>query len=249
MRLAKTFGFAGAMLASALLGGTIIGSTLATDEPTDVASGSASVRGEYCETFLDTFASELGTDRDGLVVAGQVAANAAVDAAVEAGDLTEERAAMMRERIAAYDGSGCGLGFGFGFAKGFHAGAERGFARGFLGGNVLESAADALGIESSAVIEQARDAGSLEALAEAEGVVYADVKASVIAAVQADLDAAVAEGMAQERADAAIERVTTWLDEGGSFEGRAGGFGPRGGHHGPWGDRGSSDSNGEETGS
>lgn len=247
MRLAKTFGFAGAMLASALLGGTLIGSAFATEEPTDAASGPAGIRGEYCETFLDTFASELGTDRDGLVVAGQAAANAAVDAAVEAGDLTEERAAAMRERIAAYDGEGCGLGFGF--AKGFHAGAERGFARGLLGGTVLESAADALGIESSAVIEQARDAGSLEALAEAEGVAYADVKASVIAAVQADLDAAVAEGMAQERADAAIERVTTWLDEGGSFEGRAGGFGPRGGHHSPWGDRDSSDSDGEETGS
>ena len=61
---------------------------------------------------------------------------------------------------------------------------------------------------------------------------YATVKSSVLAAVQADLDAAVAEGgLSQERADAALERVTTWLDDG-----RRGRW-LRGGHHrfGPWG--------------
>ena len=59
---------------------------------------------------------------------------------------------------------------------------------------------------------------------------YETVKSSVLAAVQADLDAAVAEGLSQERADAALERITTWLDEGGEV----GGFR---GHHrfGPWG--------------
>lgn len=250
MRLAKTFGFAGAMLASALLGGTLIGSAFATEDPTDPTTSSDSrMRGEYCDVFLDTFAGELGTDRDGLVVAGQAAANAAVDAALEAGDLTEERAAAMRERIAAHDGSGCGH-LGLGFVRGFHAGAERGFARGFLGGNVMESAADALGIDSADVIGQARDAGSLEALAEAEGVAYADVKAAVIAAVQADLDAAVGEGMSQERADAAIERITQWLDEGGTFD-ELKRFGPGGRHHdhGPWGDRDASGSEDDESSS
>ncbi|MGZ8563841.1 MAG: hypothetical protein ACXWWU_09510, partial [Candidatus Limnocylindria bacterium] len=64
---------------------------------------------------------------------------------------------------------------------------------------------------------------------EAQGVAYDDVKASILAAVQADLDAAVAEGMAQERADAVIERLSSWLDDGGEV----GALRPGRGHHGP----------------
>ena len=224
MRLTKSLGFAGALILSAIVGGTLIGSALATDE--DATSGEAS---EYCDVFMDSLASELGTDRDGLVAAGKTAALAAVDAAVAAGDLTEERATAARERIEAYDGSGCGFfGHGIGFERGF----AHGVGRGFLGGDVFEAAADALGIESSELIGQLRDAGSLQALSEELGVDYETVKSSVLAAVEADLDAAVAEGLSQERADAALERLTTWLDEGGEVGGLRG-------HHrfGPWGDR------------
>ncbi|MEO6577872.1 MAG: hypothetical protein ABIO99_03110 [Candidatus Limnocylindria bacterium] len=248
MRFTKTVGFAGALVLSAVLGGTLIGSALATDEAT-VSGADTGASAEYCDTFLDALASELGTDRPGLVTAGQSAANAAIDAAVAAGDVTEERAAALRERIDAYDGDGCGL-FGRGFARGFHAVATRGMACGFLGGDVFEAAADALGIDSADLIDQARDAGSLEALAETQGVAYDDVKSSVLAAVQADVDAAVAESMDQARADATIERVTTWLDDGGQLDGP--GFGGGRGHfgpgHGPGGDRYSSDSDSEDAG-
>lgn len=230
MRLTKTLGMAGALILSALVGGTLIGSALAQDEGTETDSEP----GAYCDAFMDAFASELGATRDEVVAAGKAAANAAVDAAVAAGDLTEERAATIRERIDAYDGEGCALGgaFKLGFGHGFHHGA----ARGFLGGDVVEAAADALGIESSDLIQRLGDVESLEALAGEQGVAYDDVKAAVLAAVQADLDAAVAEGLDQERADAVIERLSTWLDEGGQFDGLGrhrwggrfggGGFGP-----------------------
>jgi hypothetical protein len=221
MRLTRSLGLAGALVLSAIVGGTLIGSALATD--TDGTTGETSA---YCDTFLDTLATELGTDRDGLVAAGKTAALAAVDAAVAAGDLTEEQATAARERIEAYDGSGCGfLGHGIGFDRGF----VHGVTRGFLGGDVFEAAAEALGIESSELIDQLRDAGSLQALAEELGVSYDTVKGSVLEAVQADLDAAVAEGMSQERADEALERITSWLDNGGEVGGL-------GGHHrfGPW---------------
>ena len=217
MRLTKSLGFAGALILSAILGGTLIGSALATD--TDATTGEDS---EYCDVFMDSLATELGTDRDGLVAAGKTAALAAVDAALAAGDLTDDQATAARERIEAYDGSGCGFfGHGIGFGREF----AHGFARGFLGADVFEAAAEALGIESSELIGELRDAGSLQALAEELGVGYDAVSASVLAAVQADLDAAVAEGMSQERADAALERITTWLDEGGEVGGL------RGGHH------------------
>ena len=223
MRLTKTLGMAGALVLSALIGGTLIGSALAQDEGTDGDPSTGA--GAYCDTFMDAFASELGATRDEVVAAGKAAANAAVDAAVAAGDLTEERAATIRERIDGYDGEGCGLGaFKLGFGRGF----EHGIGRGFLGGDVVEAAAEALGIESADLIGRLDDTDSLEALAGEEGVAYDDVKAAVLAAVQADVDAAVSEGLDQDRADAVIERLTTWLDEGGQLAG----FG-----RGPWGER------------
>ena len=250
MRLTKALGAAGALIVAALVGGTIIGSTLATDDTvaTDSTSGTA-----YCETFRDALASELGVIAEELLAAGQEAANATIDAAVEAGDLTEERAEALRERIADADGTEC-MGFGHAFGRGFGIGFERGEIRGFLGGDVFEAAADALGIESADLFGELRDAGSLQALAEAQGVSYDELKTSILSAVQADLDAAVAEGLDQERADELIERLTAWLDEGGEL-GDGPGFGLR--HHrgafpgrpfGPWGDDGASDEDAEESG-
>lgn len=217
MRLTRTLGLAGALILSAIVGGTLIGSVFAIDETDPTAA-----RSEYCDVFNDALASELSVTPEALAAALQSAAGTALDAAVETGDLSAERADALRERIAGADGTGCGW-LGHGFARGF----GHGMARGFLGGDVFGAAADALGIESSELIGQLREAGSLQALAEAQSTPYDGVKSSVLAAVQADLDAAVVEGLDQERADAVIERLTTWLDNGGE----AGGFGR--GHFGP----------------
>ena len=242
MRLSKTLGAAGALILSALVGGTLIGSALATDETTD--AGTTAAAGEYCDVFKDSLASELGVTTDELMAAGKAAANAAVDAAVAAGDITEERATALRERIDASDGSGCAW-LGHGFARGF----EHGAARGFAGGDVFEAAATALGIDNAELIDRLQAAETLEALATEQGVPYDDVKASVLAAVQADLDAAVADGLDQARADSVIERLTTWLDEGGELGGFGPGhFGPGRGGPGPWGDRGADDTDAEESG-
>jgi hypothetical protein len=84
----KLLGGAAALITAALLGGTLIGSVLAAtpgdsgssapvvafgDEETDAAA--------YCQTFLDTFASELGVETDELAPAAKAAAIAAVNAA------------------------------------------------------------------------------------------------------------------------------------------------------------------------
>jgi hypothetical protein len=224
MQLMKTLGMAGALVLSAIVGGTLIASALAVEDGTDTATDA----GTYCQTFMDTLASELGVTSDELVAAGKAAANAAIDAALGAGDIDEERAQALRDKVDAYDGTGCGL-FGRGFAQGFKHGVAHGFAR----ADVIEAAADALGIESSELIDRLPEAESLEAIAGEEGVSYDEVKAAVLAAVQADLDAAVENGLDQDRADAIIERLTTWLDDGGQL----GEFGLRrfGPHRfGPW---------------
>lgn len=218
MRHTRTLGIAGALVLSALVGGTLIGSTLATEE-TDTDGGA--IAGQYCDTFMDAFAGELGASRRELVAAAQAAGNSTLDTAVEAGDVSEERAEAVRERIAEYDGSGCGW---FGKARAFHHGFGRGLTGGIVRGNVLEAAADAFGIESAELIGEMRDAGSLSALAEEQGASYDEVRASILAAVQADVDAAVAEGMAQQRADTVMERLTRWLNAGGEL----GGLGHRG---------------------
>lgn len=213
MRFTRTLGFAGALIVAALVGGTLINTTFAVDETADASDATGTA---YCDVFRDTLASELGVTSEDLNSAGKAAANAAIDAAVAAGDLDEDRAATMRERIEAYDGNGCGMfGRAGAFGRGFGIGMERGIARGLFGGNVFEAAAEALGMTSDQLITEVHDAGSLESLADAQGSPYDDVRAAILVTVQADLDAAVDEGMAQDRADAVIERLSAWLDEGG----------------------------------
>jgi hypothetical protein len=214
MRTAKILGAAGALIAAALVGGTLIGTAFAGDDAVETGGQAidAGAAQAYCDTFLDTLATELGVSRDALLPAAQAAANAVIDAALANGDIDEERAEQARERIAEADGEGCGLIGGRGL---FFAGHARGFAHGFVGADALDAAATALGLESAELIERFADGASLEDIATEQGVSYDDVKAAVLAEVQADLDAAVAEGMSQERADRVIERLTEWLDEGG----------------------------------
>lgn len=244
MQLTKALGFAGALILSAVIGGALIGSALATEDPLE--TDATATDSEYCDAFMDALASELGVSRDDLVTAGRTAAGAAIDAAVAAGDLSEERAADLRERVDEHDGSQCSW-LGRGFARGF----GHGLARGFLGGDVFEAAADALGIESSELIGDLREAESLEALAEERGIAYDEVKSAILAAVEADLDAAVTEGLDQERADAVVQRLARWLDDGGRLEGF--GHGPFGRHDqgrfpGPFGHHHSDDTDAEESG-
>lgn len=246
MRITKTVGLAGALVASALVGGTLISSVLATDTPSSPGSGGTDAgteRGAYCDTFLNAFAADLGVSTDDVAAAGKAGANAVIDAALAAGDITEEQAERLRDRLDDADGSGCKLfaaGWVRGFSHGFAHGAARGWAGGIMTGDVMEAAADALGIESSDLITQLREAGSLQAVAENAGADYDAVKSAILDALQADLDAT---NLTDERKAAIIERVTTWLDDGGEV----GGLHPGRGHFGGPRQPGSDSDNGSGT--
>ena len=210
---------AGGLVLAALVGGTLIGSALAQEDETHTELGT------YCETFLDAFATELDASRQELVAAAKAAANAALDAAIESGDLSDERAAALRDRIEGYDGTGCDVAGLLRHGGDHGPGAGAGGVGGIGLGTVRDAAAAAFGIDAAELGARLREAGSLEALAAETGVAYDDVKADILADVQADLDAAVADdGLSQERADRTIERLTTWLEEGGELRGR--GHGP-----------------------
>jgi hypothetical protein len=237
MRIVKLLGGAGLLIVTALAGGTLIGGVLAAPSTTtDGNSANVGLHGpfgdgEYCDVFLDAFAAELGVSADDLLPAGKTAAIAAIEAAVEAGDLDDDRAAAMTERIEGLEQAGCGFGFGLGFGRGLEVGAAHGFMR----ADVLEAAGGALGLASDELIDRMADGESLEEIATDAGVDYDALKDTVLAAVRTDLEAAVAEGLDQERADAMVDRIQAWLDEGG--ERRIGRFGgPLGRDHrgGPW---------------
>ena len=211
----KLLGGAAALITAALVGGTLIGSVLAApgaggstnspavfgDEETDATA--------YCQTFLDTFASELGVSTDELAPAAKAAAIAAINAAVEAGDLTQDVADRMIEKVNAWDGNGCRW-IGFKLGHGAHHAARVEFMSG-----MWEAAAETLSLTTAELREALVDS-TLEEVAEAEGVEYAGVVAAALASAQADLDAAVEAGtITQEKADAISERLEAWLNEGG----------------------------------
>lgn len=234
MRMAKLITGAGLLVVASVIGGTLIGGVLAaprpapgTDASTDTQGGPwlGGAAGEYCDVYLDTLASELGVNREDFLPASKAAAIAAIDAAVEGGDLDEDRATQLKERIEGIEEGGCGFIGALG--KSFAHGLGHGFGHGFVSADVLDAAADALGLDSAALLTQLADGNSLEEVAGSEGVAYDTVKAAITDALQEDLDAAVAEGLDQERADSILERVQTWLDEGGEP-----GFGRFFGRHG-----------------
>jgi hypothetical protein len=214
----KLLGGAAALITAALVGGTLIGSVLAAPSGSgagttealfgeDESTGTAAA--EYCQVFLDTFASELGVATDELAPAAKAAAIAAINAAVEAGDLSQEAADRMIARIEEWDGEGCRW-IGFKLGHWAHHAGQTAFLSSMWG-----AAAETLGMEPSELREALADA-TLEEIAESEGVAYVDVVAAVLAAAQEDLDAAVEAGrITQERADAILERLETWLNEGG----------------------------------
>lgn len=212
----KLLGGAAALITAALVGGTLIGSVLAAPSGSTPTSGDAlnlgegtGETGEYCQVFLDTFAAELGVSTDELAPAAKAAAIAAINQAVENGDLTQDVADRMIENVNNWEGDGCGwIGFRLGHWAHHAARVE------FMSG-VFESAAKTLSMELSELREALQDS-TLEEVAEAEGVAYADVVAAALASAQADLDAAVEAGnITQDKADEIYARLETWLNEGG----------------------------------
>jgi polyhydroxyalkanoate synthesis regulator phasin len=229
-RQLRALGFAAALVAAALIGGTLISGVFAAPSQ-DGSDGTTAAHlggGEYCEVYLDTLAAELGVDRAALGAASKAAATAVVDAALADGEIDEERATELRERIAELDETDCAT-FGLRAIGGRHGGPGPGFRIGFMA-DALGAAADALGVAESDVIEAFADGTSLQEQAEAQGVDYATVSAAVTEAVRATLADEVADGdINQERADEVVAEVEEWLAEGG--EPRL----VRPGRGGPWG--------------
>ena len=208
MKNMRTLGIAGGLIAAALVGGTLISAAFAAPSAPG-ASGSAAdlANGEYCTAWQEAFAKELGVSVDDLLPAAKAASIAAIDAAVAAGDLTEERATALKDKVNAADGNGCRF-FGHPFLGGGHP------FKAHFGGPLLSVAAEALGMEPGELVQALRSGDSLQDVATAQGKDYDTVKQAIHDAAKTKLDAAVADGLDQARADEVLSKLHAALDSG-----------------------------------
>jgi polyhydroxyalkanoate synthesis regulator phasin len=195
-----------------------------------VGAGSALALGspEDNEAMLGDVAASLGVEQQALEDAIRDAQINRVDEAVAEGEITEERASELRERI---ESAETPLLAGPGGHHGHHG-------KGFGGPHAtLEPAAEVLGLS----VEELREmlpGTSLAAIAAEQGVAAADVEAAIVAAAQEQLDQAVADGridadraaeMSERIAEHAGDIVEREVPEDGFEHGK---HGFRGGHDG-----------------
>ncbi len=167
-------------------------------------------------SFLAKVADKLGVSEDELNTAIDEARTETIDEKVAEGLLTEEQAERLREG-------------GFPFHRGLHR----------AGGHILDAAADVLGMEKNDLVAELREGNSLADVAAAQGISADDFKAQLLAEVQADIDAKVADDtITQEQADRLSEGLEERIDNILNAQPGEGGIGgPRhrnGGFGGPW---------------
>jgi uncharacterized protein YidB (DUF937 family) len=175
-------------------------------------------------TFLDRVAEKLGIERDTLDQAIEDARSDEIDERVANGDLTQEQADRLKERLddlpadAPFLGPGFGQGFdgegfefggdGFGFTFKFgHGGPGVGFDS--------EAMAEFLGIDAAQLREELQAEGAtLATVADAHGKSRDELIAHITSDAKARLDERVAEGdITQERADEILANLNERVEE------------------------------------
>jgi hypothetical protein len=168
--------------------------------------------GPSSSSFLDSVAEHLDISREELDDATRAAALDQVDAAREAGRITEEEAERLKERIESGEmpplfglpllgprgNDGRGLDFRFEFGH-----------RGHSAGASLSAAADYLGLTVEEIRERLADGETLAEIAKAEGKSVDGLVDAFLAEAKERLDEAVEEGRLTdpERVDEILERL------------------------------------------
>lgn len=217
-----TIGGAGA-LAAVLAGGLV--SVYADDSASgvilaqDSTDDESETEREAARTaYLEKVAAALGVTVDTLTQALKAASLETVEEKLTAGEITEERAAELRERIEAGD-----LGFGFG-----GPGQGRGHHHVVGFGVTRDEIAAFLGIDTAALDEALASGQTLGEVAEANGVSRDELKAFLTEEATAAINEAVADGtITQEEADEKLAGLSDRIDEklDSEFTGRHGPLG------------------------
>jgi ribosomal protein S20 len=172
-----------------------------------VAIATAQTDGDSPRAFFDAVARHLGISSEELEDATKAAAIEQVDAALEAGRITEEEAERLKERIESADGVPF-FGPRFGF-RGFHGGLRL-----HAPGGQLSAAADYLGLSVAELRERLRDGESLADVARAENKGVDGLEQALLDAVEKKLDEAVGDGdLTRAQADRIRERIESHIDD------------------------------------
>jgi hypothetical protein len=198
----------GTALLAAALGG---GAAIAADKMSPA---------DESDAIVADVAKQLGVPQAKVEAALEDALANRVDAAVQAGRLTEAQGEALKERLRSGELPLVGLGPGHGPHGGGHL---------LMGG--LEAAADYLGLSDAELRERLRDGDSLAEIARAEGKPVDGLVSSLVKEAKADLADAVADG---RLTDAQRDELETGLaDRIEALVERAPGFRGPGGPHGP----------------
>jgi polyhydroxyalkanoate synthesis regulator phasin len=192
------------LVSTAVIGGGI-GLAVAQGEDTPVQS------------FLGRVADKLGIGEDELRSAMTEAEQDIIDERVAEGKLTAEQGERLKERI---EEKGL-LGPRGGLADGPRGrfcdrvfDCIRGGVRGWNGQLTTEAAATVLDMEPEALLSELQEGKTLAEVAEEQGMAVDELTAAMLAEVQQEMDALVADGeLTQEQADAIYERVEENIDD------------------------------------
>lgn len=208
-----------------LLVGLVVGAFAAAavgaqeDTPTPSSVAGAATGGVFGD-FKSKLAENLGISDGELDTAIDQTQVDIIDEKLAAGDITQERADALKERIA--NGEDVPFPF-FGDGPRLHLGEP--------GVGLVESAASVLGMDVADLITELRADKSMNDVAAEKGLSAEDFKAQVLADVKTRLDEKVASGdITQEMADNVYTRLTENVDDllnNNTFEGRLP-FGPHG---------------------
>jgi hypothetical protein len=176
-------------------------------------------------SFLGDVAKKLGISESKLTDAIKAAQLDRIDAAVARGDLTKEQGEALKERVRSgeapeilpgFRGLGPGLGLGpRGHGHGF---GRHGFGFGFgfpgLGhGDVLQTAADYLGLTQAELRTALREGKSLAEVAKSKGKSVDGLKEAITKGFRADIDKAVKDGvLTKEQGDRLAEGLSKGVD-------------------------------------
>jgi hypothetical protein len=165
--------------------------------------------------FLGDVAKRLGISEDKLEAAIQEETIARIDAAVAAGDITKAEGDALKQRVQSGDvppvlPSLGGPAFDLATPP-----LAKGIAPGIMpGGDLMQTAADYLGMSAADLREALRDGKSLADLAGAKGKSVDGLKQALRRAIREDADRAVKAGvMTRQQADRLIEKLGNAIDK------------------------------------
>ncbi len=155
------------------------------------------------DKWVTKVAERLGLSEEEVTDAMQGAQFDLIDEAVASGDLTQEQADKLKERIEEY---------GIVVPRPGHHGGDR--LRCAAAKFTVDAAAEVLGMEKDALIAEMKSGKTLAQVAESQGMSVEDFKTALLGQAKQTLDAKVAAGgLTQEQADKLYEAFESHIDQ------------------------------------